>query len=65
MKIETEDCKHTVTVNTTKRRLNSFDDNIKSYPYDDELYLIKKELIKKTKIRLFELLMNLGLENGV
>ena len=56
------------TTKTSKISLNTFDDksfyvnNSKSYPYDESLYLFKRDLINKIKNASLELLIKLGLE---
>ena len=55
------------TTKTSKISLNIFDDkrfyvnNIKSYPHDENLYLFKRDLIKKINTRI-EVLIKLGLD---
>ena len=55
------------TTKTSKVSLNIFDkrvyvNNIKSYSHDENLYLFKKDLIKKINTTPIELLMKLGLD---
>ena len=56
------------TTKTSKVSLNIIDDkrfyvnNIKSYPHDENLYLYKRDLIKKINTTPIELLMKLGLD---
>ena len=56
------------TTKTSKISLNIFDDkmfyvnNIKSYPHDENLYLFKRDLIKKINTTPIELLVKLGLD---
>ena len=56
------------TTKTSKISLNTFDDkrlylsNIKSYPHDENLYLLKRDLINKINITTLELLRKLGLD---
>ena len=58
------------TIKTNKRGLNNFDDrgfyfnNIKSYPHDENLYLFKRDLIKKINTTPIELLIKLGLDES-
>ena len=62
--------KDIVTVNTTKKRLNSFGDkrfhvkNFESYPQDNDLYLFKKDL-KKINNASIELVLKLGLDKDL
>ena len=56
------------TTKTSKISLNIFDDkrfyvnNIKSYPHDKEVYLFKRDLVKKINTTPIELLIKLGLD---
>ena len=56
------------TTKTSKISLNIFDDkrfyvnNIKSYPHDENLYLFKRDLIRKINTTPIELLIKLGLD---
>ena len=56
------------TKKTSKTSLNTFDDkrfyvnNIKSYPYDENLYLFKRDLVNKINTTTLELLIKLGLD---
>ena len=56
------------TTKTSKISSNIFDDerfyvnNIKSYPHDENLYLFKRDLIKKINTTPIELLITLGLD---
>ena len=56
------------TTKTSKISLNTIEDkrfdvnNIKSYPHDENLYLFKRDLIKKINTTLIELLIKLGLD---
>ena len=58
------------TTKTIKISLNTFDDkifyvnNIKSYPNDEDLFLFKRDLIKKINNTPIELLIKLGLNES-
>ena len=58
------------TTKTSKTILNTFDDRrfyvnkIKSYPHDENLYLFKRNVIKKIITTPIELLMKLGLDES-
>ena len=59
---------HNMSTKTSKISLNTFDDkrfyvnNIKIYSHDENLYLFKRDLIKKIYTTPIELLIKLGLD---